>query len=79
MCPAFIQENICFSAQKKPSVQQKKKTAEDIYEIQYRMLERELIKQDKEITKLDLQIALLKKLNASPKSPTASQIFASFC
>jgi hypothetical protein len=58
----------------------------DVYELQCQVYKKELIKQDKEIERLDLQIKLLKKLedavvipgsSVSFNSPYLNQLFAS--
>lgn len=55
----------------------KRKTPADVNELQCMFLKKEMIKQDKEIIKLDLQIKLLQQLlDRTPTSPTYSQLLS---
>ncbi|CAC5360252.1 ITSN [Mytilus coruscus] len=73
--PSGIRTSSSSKMNSKP--EKRKKTVDDIYEIQHKVFEKELIKQDKEIEKLNLQIELLNNLrrNSSlPGSPSVNQL-----
>ena len=58
---------------------EKKVTAEDVHKLQYRVLEKELLRQDIEMKKLNLQVQVLEKLNnkfTNTNSPSLSQVWA---
>lgn len=52
----------------------KKKMVDDIYEIQHKVYKKELIKQDKEIEKLNLQIELLNSLKGNSSVSGSSSV-----
>lgn len=52
----------------------KKKMVDDIYEIQHKVYKKELIKQDKEIKKLNLQIELLNSLKGNSSVSGSSSV-----
>ena len=64
-----------------PSISKRRVTAQDVYELQVKVLQGNLVQQQKEMKKLDLQIQLLEKLNKETtllnSSPIVSQLWGS--
>ncbi|VDH96879.1 Hypothetical predicted protein [Mytilus galloprovincialis] len=52
----------------------RRKTQEDVFDMQCKMYEKELLKQDKEIERLDLQIDLLKYMKRNPSIPVSPSV-----
>ncbi|CAG2210322.1 unnamed protein product [Mytilus edulis] len=52
----------------------RRKTQEDVFDMQCKMYEKELLKQDKEIERLDLQIDLLKSMKRNPSIPVSPSV-----